>query len=83
MNRVFSTLVILICFNISFLHAQDKEKKAQNIKKGWTFGAVPAIAYDSDIGFRYGGLVNFYGQYVVSGSELGCGHIDQFEFTFV
>ncbi|HYW96484.1 MAG TPA: BamA/TamA family outer membrane protein, partial [Bacteroidales bacterium] len=60
MNRVFSTLVILIFFNISFLHAQEKEKKAQKVKQGWTFGAVPAIAYDSDIGFRYGGLVNFY-----------------------
>lgn len=30
-------------------------------KKGWKFGgAVPAIAYDSDVGFRYGGLANFY-----------------------
>lgn len=30
------------------------------VKKGWTFGALPAIAYDSDIGFKYGALANFY-----------------------
>lgn len=29
-------------------------------KTGWSFGAVPAIAYDSDIGFKYGGVVNLY-----------------------
>jgi hypothetical protein len=30
------------------------------VKKGWTFGALPAIAYDTDRGFKYGGLVNFF-----------------------
>jgi hypothetical protein len=36
--------------------AQDDE----NIKTGWTFGALPAISYNSDLGFQYGALVNFY-----------------------
>jgi len=35
-------------------------KKAEKIKTGWNFGALPAIAYDSDIGFKYGALVNFF-----------------------
>mgnify|MGYP006285783745 CR=1 FL=1 len=30
------------------------------IKKGWTFGALPVIAYDSDRGLKYGGLINIY-----------------------
>jgi hypothetical protein len=30
------------------------------VKTGWTFGALPAIAYDTDRGFKYGGLVNFF-----------------------
>ncbi|MBI4646813.1 MAG: BamA/TamA family outer membrane protein [Bacteroidia bacterium] len=30
------------------------------IKTGWNFGALPVIAYNSDIGFMYGGLVNFF-----------------------
>lgn len=34
--------------------------KQDKIKKGWNFGALPAIAYDSDIGFKYGALVNLF-----------------------
>ncbi len=30
------------------------------IKKGWNFGAVPAVGYDSNLGFLYGGIVNLY-----------------------
>lgn len=37
------------------------EASDENVKDGWTFGGVPAIAYDTDVGFRYGGLVNIYG----------------------
>lgn len=29
-------------------------------KKGFGFGALPAISYDSDLGFQYGALVNLY-----------------------
>lgn len=36
------------------LHAADK------IKSGFGFGALPAISYDSDLGFQYGALVNLY-----------------------
>jgi outer membrane protein assembly factor BamA len=35
-------------------------KKADKIKKGWNFGGVPVIAYDSDIGFKYGAVVNVF-----------------------
>ncbi len=60
MKSVLSVLILLACLNSFTLHAQEKEKKVPKIKTGWTFGAVPAIAFDSDLGFRYGGLVNFY-----------------------
>ena len=36
------------------------EKKQEEVKTGWNFGAVPAIAYDADVGFRYGALANIY-----------------------
>ena len=39
------------------LRRNDVEDK---IKTGWTFGALPVVAYDSDLGLKYGGLVNFY-----------------------
>ena len=32
----------------------------QKIKKGFSFGALPALSYDSDLGFQYGVLANFY-----------------------
>jgi len=38
----------------------DTGERNEKTKTGWTFGAVPAIAYDTDRGFKYGGLVNFY-----------------------
>ncbi len=30
------------------------------VKTGWTFGALPAIAFNTDEGFRYGALANFF-----------------------
>ena len=35
----------------------NKEHKA---KTGFSFGALPVVAYDSDIGFKYGALANVY-----------------------
>ena len=32
----------------------------EKLKKGWNFGAVPAIAFDSDIGLQYGIVSNIY-----------------------
>jgi hypothetical protein len=34
--------------------------KKEEIKKGWNFGLLPAISFDNDLGFQYGGLVNLY-----------------------
>lgn len=44
------------CQTVDSLKTEADEKA----KKGFSFGAVPAIAYDSDLGFRYGALANFY-----------------------
>lgn len=30
------------------------------VKKGWTLGALPVISFDTDVGFQYGLLTNFY-----------------------
>ena len=53
-------LSFCLIVNISFAQVNDKSAKKAKVKSGWTFGAVPAIAYDSDLGFKYGALVNFY-----------------------
>ena len=39
------------------LQAQEEDSK---VKTGWTFGALPAISFNSDLGFQYGALVNLY-----------------------
>ncbi len=36
------------------------EKKSEEVKTGWSFGGVPVVAYDADVGFKYGALVNLY-----------------------
>jgi outer membrane protein assembly factor BamA len=47
-------------FSVMSQTDEKTEKKAEKTKKGFSFGAVPAVAYDSDLGFRYGALANFY-----------------------
>lgn len=56
-------LVITGCFIFSSLHAIQQEsddRPADPVKTGWTFGALPAISYNTDLGFQYGGLINLY-----------------------
>ncbi len=53
-------ILLLVIFFVTDNIIIAQEDKKENIKEGWTFGALPVIAYDSDIGFKYGGLVNFY-----------------------
>jgi len=32
----------------------------ENVKTGFSFGALPVVAYDTDVGFKYGALANIY-----------------------
>jgi hypothetical protein len=40
--------------------SKEVEKKKEIIKKGFSFGALPVVAFDQDKGFQYGALANFY-----------------------
>ena len=54
MKRTF--LVFLISMLALSVSAQEKK-----VKTGWKFGgALPAITYDSDLGFEYGALAEFF-----------------------
>ncbi|MFO7616431.1 MAG: hypothetical protein R6V75_04200, partial [Bacteroidales bacterium] len=59
---IILSLISLICFGSAV--AQDGEKqtveKSEKAKKGLSLGGVPAIAYDSDTGFKYGLILNFF-----------------------
>ena len=52
MKKLFLTISISFCILVSF--------SQQKVKKGFGFGALPAVSYDSDLGFQYGALVNLY-----------------------
>lgn len=53
-------LLSLVCVCISFGVFSQPEKKAELIKKNWNFGALPAVTFDTDLGFQYGALVDIY-----------------------
>ena len=54
MKKTF--LVFLLSLLVLSVSAQEKK-----VKTGWKFGgALPAITYDSDLGFEYGALAEFF-----------------------
>ena len=74
MKRSRKLLVMMSILLMSFmLQAQDstqdvnknkKEKvyneKGELIKKGWNFGPLPVVGYNSDLGFQYGACVDIF-----------------------
>ena len=60
-NRLLLTFLLLsICHLTAIAADKDSKAKSDSIKTGWNFGALPAISFDTDLGFQYGALVNFY-----------------------
>lgn len=55
----FIIFICLFFFIAAAVFAQDGEKE-EEIKTGFNFFALPVVAYDSDIGLKYGGLTNLY-----------------------
>jgi outer membrane protein assembly factor BamA len=47
-------LILSLLFVFAGVYSQQK------VKTGFGFGALPAISYDSDLGFQYGAIVNLY-----------------------
>jgi hypothetical protein len=63
MKKKQSLLIICLFFSVAVFSQNKADSSKQDsvkIKKGWTLGLLPVVAYDSDLGFQYGGLVNFY-----------------------
>lgn len=59
MRKIFIALFLLVC--ATAVMAQNTDTIAnKNIRKGWTFGALPSVSYDADYGFQYGALTNIY-----------------------
>jgi len=56
MNRLLAN-ILLTLLSVALAAAQ---KDTTYQKEGFTFGVLPAISFDSDLGFQYGGLTNLY-----------------------
>lgn len=39
---------------------KDTTKVKEKKREGWTFGILPSVSYDADLGFQYGALANVY-----------------------
>jgi outer membrane protein assembly factor BamA len=63
MKRLMLVICLVAIYTVSLV-AQDADSttkvKKEKIKDGFSFGGVPVVAYDADVGFKYGALVNLY-----------------------
>jgi outer membrane protein assembly factor BamA len=60
-SRYLLLSVFIFLFSIS--NAQTDStllNPNEKVKTGWNFGILPAVSYDTDLGFQYGGLINLY-----------------------
>ena len=51
------TLFVLAMFLPMLLVAQESTRSISDkeiIKRGWNFGPLPVVGFDSDLGFQYG-----------------------------
>lgn len=57
MRKSVILITLLLCAIISFSQEPEQKKDA---KKGWNFGVLPAVTYNTDLGLQYGGLINLF-----------------------
>lgn len=61
MKKTYRFLILLLFCTVTLQAAAAGKDSTAVIKKGWTFGALPSfIGYNTDLGFQYGALAEFY-----------------------
>jgi hypothetical protein len=61
MKNAFLFILVFSCnLAVTAQTTDTVSVKKTKIKKGWSFGAVPAVGYDRDIGYKIGAAVNFF-----------------------
>lgn len=57
--RYFYTIILMLVVMAVF--SQDEVgNKGDRIKTGWNLGGLPAVSYNTDLGFQYGVLLNLF-----------------------
>jgi len=67
---LFAAMVSLICTSVAAQESQESQESQKSkdsqierkskVRKGWNFGPLPAISYNSDLGFQYGALCDIF-----------------------
>ncbi|HPR31708.1 MAG TPA: BamA/TamA family outer membrane protein [Prolixibacteraceae bacterium] len=80
MKRILFMLSLTGIVLAGYTQENGKEGK---VKTGWNFGALPTITYNTDLGFQYGALVNFfyYGDGTVYPKYLHNIYVEASQFT--
>ncbi len=58
-KNLFLLLSIALLFPVVSAQATEKDS-TEIVKKGWSFGALPSVGYNTDLGFQYGALAEFF-----------------------
>lgn len=59
MKSIFLVATILLPIFVTAT-PDTTSRRTELVKRGWNLGPIPVIAYDSDLGFEYGAVVNFF-----------------------
>ena len=54
------SLVFLLLCAVTFGLVAQENKSKEIVKKGWNFGPLPVVGWDSDLGFQYGACVDIF-----------------------
>ena len=60
MKNILLLVLLLSVFSLWGQTDSTKVEKKEKTKTGFGFGALPVVAYDTDVGFKYGALANIY-----------------------
>ena len=60
MKKSYRLLIMMLLVFVTANTAAAQKDSTAIVKKGWTFGALPSIGYNTDLGFQYGALAEVY-----------------------
>ncbi len=60
MKRLLLFILAVLSFTAYAQEGEDIPRKADAVKTGWNFGPLPAIGYNSDLGFQLGALCDIF-----------------------
>ena len=62
-NRVLKSVLcigMMLNYQVANMGSATAQEESRHVRQGWTFGVLPSVAFDADLGFQYGALTNIY-----------------------